>query len=405
MRKNILLFIAAALLTGAIAAQKYEGLVMTPPMGWNSWNKFQCEINEDLIKEVADAMVENGMRDAGYEYIIIDDCWHGERDSLGFIHPNAERFPSGMKALADYVHSKGLKFGIYSDAGNTTCAGYPGSRGHEYQDAISYASWGVDYLKYDWCDTEGLSGIGAYTTMSEALKKAGRPIVLGLCDWGHNSPWNWAKEVGHLWRTTGDIYNCWDCMHNHGTWYGLGALQILDIQNNFEIRDKQGPGYYNDPDMLQVGNGMSLNEDRAHFSIWAMLSAPLFAGNDIRSMSQETHDILTNSEVIAVNQDALAIQAFRYLKDGDMETWFKPMADGKWAVMFLNRGKENIDIDFVWKEHKVVDEVFSKELDFSNSTFTLRDVWKKKDLGNTNKKLKASVPASDVLMLILSPAK
>jgi len=157
--------------------------------------------------------------------------------------------------------------------------------------------------------------------------------------------------------------------------------------------------------MLQVGNGMSLNEDRAHFSIWAMLSAPLFAGNDIRSMSQETHDILTNSEVIAVNQDALAIQAFRYLKDGDMETWFKPMADDKWAVMFLNRGKENIDIDFVWKEHKVVDEVFSKELDFSNSTFTLRDVWKKKDLGKTNKKLKASVPASDVLMLILSPAK
>ena len=402
--KKILSIVALVLLfAGATQAQKFEGLLTAPPMGWNSWNKFQCDINEDMIREMADALVATGLRDAGYQYIVIDDCWHGERDSLGFIQAHPERFPSGMKALADYVHAKGLKIGIYSDAGNTTCAGYPGSRGYEYQDALTYASWGIDYLKYDWCDTEGLSGVGAYTTMSEALKAAGRPIVFSLCDWGHNEPWTWAKEVGHLWRTTGDIYNCWDCEHSHGDWSSWGILKILDMHREFEIREYQGPGHFNDPDMLQVGNGMSVNEDRAHFAIWAMLSAPLMAGNDIRNMSPETHAILTNGEVIAVNQDPLAIQGFRYATEGQLETWFKPLSEGRWAVMFLNRGDEDLPLQFDWQAHKVVDEVFDREADFATQPYNLRNVWTHKDAGNTKKALKGSVPARDVLMFVLDP--
>src|SRR5688500_18365850 len=204
MRKIILFFVVSLIVTTAFA-QKYPGLAKTPPMGWNTWNKFACNIDEKLIRQAADEMVSSGLRDVGYTYIVIDDCWHGQRDSLGFIQPNAQTFPSGMKALADYIHSKGLKFGIYSDAGATTCGGRPGSRGHEYQDALTYARWGVDYLKYDWCNTEGLNPVGAYTTMRDALYKAGRPVVFSICEWGENKPWEWGKSVGHLWRTTGDI--------------------------------------------------------------------------------------------------------------------------------------------------------------------------------------------------------
>jgi alpha-galactosidase len=198
--------IAIMLVVSSIAfGQKFENIALTPPMGWNSWNKFACNVTEQMLRDMADAMVANGMKDAGYTYIVVDDCWHGQRDSLGFIHPDSVHFPSGMKALTDYIHAKGLKFGIYSCAGNKTCAGRPASRGYEYQDALQYAKWGVDYLKYDWCNTEGLNAVGAYTTMRDALYAAGRPIVFSLCEWGDNKPWIWGAKVGHLWRTTGDI--------------------------------------------------------------------------------------------------------------------------------------------------------------------------------------------------------
>lgn len=384
---------------------KYQNLVLTPPMGWNSWNKFACNVDENLIKEMADAMVSSGMKAAGYTYINIDDCWHGERDSLGFIHPDPKRFPSGMKSLADYIHSKGLKLGIYSDAGSLTCGGRPASRGYEFQDALTYAQWGIDYLKYDWCNTESLSAEGAYKTMTAALKKAGRPIVLSICEWGDNKPWLWAENVGHLWRTTGDIYNCFDCIEDHGTWKSFGTMVIIDKQEG--LRKYAGPGHWNDPDMLEIGNGvLTLGEDRAHFSMWAMIAAPLIAGNDLRSMNQETKEILTNKEVISVNQDKLGIQALKYKDDGDFEIWFKPLENGDWAVAFLNRAKQDFSIDFDWKNNTFTDEEVSNlTFDANKTTFKIKNLWTNKELGNTQKKLKFTVPAHDVLMLKLSKTK
>ncbi len=393
--------LTSALLLPMVAfAQKDPNLAKTPPMGWNSWNKFQCNLNEQMVREIADAMVATGMRDAGYEYVVMDDCWHGKRDSLGFIQPNPEHFPSGIKALADYVHSKGLKLGIYSCAGNTTCAHQPASRGHEYQDALQYAKWGIDYLKYDWCDTEGLNAQGAYTTMAEAIMAAGRPILFSLCEWGNNKPWEWGPSVGHMWRTTGDIFNCFDCIKEHGTWQAFGVMQILDKQNG--LRQYAGPGHWNDPDMLEVGNGMPVNQDRAHFSMWVMLAAPLIAGNDIRNMSQETLEILTNREAIAINQDSLGIQGFRQAKDGDLETWLKPLANGDWALCFLNRGKEPRAVELDWNDFRVTDDLSKLSIDTSKDKYTLRDVWQKKNLGKATKKFKATVLAQDVILLRIS---
>ncbi|MCC9167015.1 glycoside hydrolase family 27 protein [Pontibacter harenae] len=380
--------------------EKFEGLALTPPMGWNSWNKFACNVNEQLIRETADAMVASGMKEAGYTFINIDDCWHGERDSLGFIHPDPERFPSGMKALADYIHSKGLKFGIYSDAGSMTCGGRPGSRGYEFQDALTYASWGVDYLKYDWCNTEGLKAEGAYMTMSAALRRAGRPVVLSICEWGTDEPWKWGPRVGHLWRTTGDIYNCFDCVEDHGTWKSWGVMQILDKQEG--LRQYAGPGHWNDPDMMEVGNGMTVNEDRAHFAMWSMLAAPLIAGNDLRKMSKETTEILTNKEVIAVNQDKLGIQGFKYSSNNGLETWFKPLDGGKWAVVFLNRSDAAQTVTFDWRKTSIKDELSNRELNASNDTYKVRNLWSKKDAGTTKKTFKATVPKHDAVMLVLS---
>jgi alpha-galactosidase len=379
---------------------KFENLALTPPMGWNSWNKFACNVDEKLIREVADAMVSSGMKDAGYTYINIDDCWHGDRDSLGFIHPDAKRFPSGMKALADYIHSKGLKMGIYSDAGSQTCGGRPGSRGFEFQDAKTYASWGVDYLKYDWCNTEGLKAEGAYKTMAAAIRKAGRPIVLSICEWGTDKPWVWGPQVGHLWRTTGDIYNCFDCINDHGTWKSWGTMQILDKQDG--LRKYAGPGHWNDPDMLEVGNGkLTPGEDRAHFGMWAMIAAPLIAGNDIRTMSKETQAILTNKHVVAVNQDSLGIQAFKYGVKDSVEIWFKPLKNGKWAAAFLNRSKSSQKVNFDWSTEAVKDEVFNKDLHAQNTVYKLKNLWTGKSMGTTKKSLIATVPSHDILMLQL----
>lgn len=380
-------------------AQKFEQLAQTPPMGWNSWNKFGCNVNEALIRETADAMVASGMKDAGYLYINIDDCWHGQRDALGFIEPDPKRFPSGIKALADYIHAKGLKLGIYSDAGWKTCGGYPGSRGHEYQDALTYAKWGVDYLKYDWCNTEALNAEGAYLTMRDALHAAGRPIVFSICEWGSSKPWEWGPKIGHLWRTTGDIYNCFDCVQDHGTWKQWGVVQILDMQKG--LRAHAGPGHWNDPDMLEVGNGMSVNEDRAHFSMWCMLAAPLISGNDLRHMSAETKEVLTNREVIAVNQDPLGIEGFQYSAKDGVEVWFKPLKDGDWAVVFLNRNTSPRQVTFDWKSEKVVDSLSNRAARFDTTVYSLRDLWARRDVGTTTRPLSADLPPHDVLMLRL----
>jgi alpha-galactosidase len=408
MRKLLLCILSLAI-AGSTLAQgnnyvqdytKYKGLALTPPMGWNSWNKFACNVDEKMIKEIADAMVSTGMKAAGYTYINIDDCWHGDRDAQGFIHPDAKRFPSGMKALADYVHAKGLKLGVYSDAGSQTCGGRPGSRGFEFQDAMTYASWGVDYLKYDWCNTEGLKAEGAYKTITAALKKAGRPIVLSICEWGNDKPWEWGQNVGHLWRTTGDIFNCFDCVEDHGTWKSWGVMQILDKQEG--LRKYAGPDHWNDPDMLEVGNGMPLNEDRAHFSMWAMLAAPLIAGNDLRSMSKETIAVLTNKEVVAVNQDKLGIQGFKYGTKDSVEIWFKPLEKGDWATAFLNRSKQPRKVDFEWNDEKVSDDFAKRDLDASTINYQIKNLWTGKNLGLTKKDFEASVPAHDVIMLRLT---
>ena len=380
---------------------KFPGLALTPPMGWNSWNKFQCNVDENMIRQQADAMVLSGMKDAGYTYINIDDCWQGDRDSLGFIHPDAKRFPSGMKALADYVHSKGLKIGIYSDAGSKTCGGRPGSRGYEFQDAMTYAKWGIDYLKYDWCFTEGLKAEGAYKTIAAALQNAGRPILLSICEWGNDSPWIWGPSVAQLWRTTGDIYNCFDCIKDHGSWKSWGIMQILDKQEG--LRKYAGPDHWNDPDMLQVGNGMALNEDRAHFSMWAILAAPLIAGNDLRNMSQQTKEILTNKEVIAINQDSMGVQGFRHSIKDSVEVWFKPLSNGSWAVAFLNRNQTKaVTINFNWQEEVINDTLSRAKLDAVKTVYKVRNVWTKQDAGNTKNALSVSVPAHDVLMVRLN---
>ena len=400
MKRALFLSLIVCLSASSAYGQKFEQLARTPPIGWNSWNKFACDVDEALIRETADAMVSSGMKDAGYEYVVIDDCWHGERDELGFIQPDPKRFPSGMKALADYVHSKGLKFGIYSDAGWKTCGGRPGSRGYEYQDALTYAKWGVDYLKYDWCNTEGLNAEGAYLTMRDALYKAGRPVLFSMCEWGNNKPWEWGKTVGHMWRTTGDIYNCFDCVKDHGTWKSWGVMQILDMQKG--LREHAGPGHWNDPDMLEVGNGMAANEDRAHFSMWCMLAAPLIAGNDLRNMSEETKRILTDREVIAVDQDPLGVQGLQYSAKDGVEIWFKPLSDGDWAMVVLNRSDAVRKVAFDWRTEKVADPFSKRDAQFGTTTYRLRDLWAKRDAGTTERPLAVEVPSHDVLMLRLS---
>ena len=379
---------------------KFDNLALTPPMGWNSWNKFACNVDEKLIREVADALVASGLKDAGYTYLNLDDCWHGERDAQGFIQPDAKRFPSGMKALADYLHSKGLKMGIYSDAGSQTCGGRPGSRGYEFQDAQQYAAWGVDYLKYDWCNTEGLKAEGAYKTITAALRKAGRPMVLSICEWGTDKPWEWGPSVGHLWRTTGDIYNCFDCVEDHGTWKSFGTMQIMDKQAG--LRQYAGPSHWNDPDMLEVGNGMVANEDRAHFTMWCMMAAPLILGNDLRHMSPATKETLTNREVLALDQDPLGVQGFRYAAHDSLETWLKPLAGGQWAVAFLNRSRQPRPVRFDWQATPITDELTKAELNARRTTYRLRNPWVQKDAGTTKKPFVTTVPAHDVVVLVLN---
>jgi len=379
-------------------AQKSEGLALTPQMGWNSWNKFACNIDEKLIRDTADAMVKIGLKDAGYQYINIDDCWHGARDADGNMHPDPQRFPSGMKALSDYVHARGLKLGIYSDVGDTTCGHRPGSRGHEYQDARTYAAWGIDYIKYDWCDSKGLSAQGAYKTISDAIRASNRPMLLSICEWGENKPWEWAAEIGHSWRTTGDIYPCWDCEMNHGSWSALGIMRILDKQAG--LRKYAGPGHWNDMDMLEVGMGMTEDEDRAHFSLWAMMNSPLILGNDLRAMPESVRKIIGRREVIAINQDPLGIQALRFYNQGQVELWVKPMANEEWAFMILNRGEAPLNYRYDWKQHHISDDLSKRELDLKKATYRWTDAWTGKT-GDTAKRLDVTVPAHGVVVLRL----
>ncbi|MBC7946759.1 MAG: glycoside hydrolase family 27 protein [Chitinophagaceae bacterium] len=396
------LLLAIALLTTLQSiSQKFEGLAMRPPMGWNSWNTFETKISEQLVKETADIMVSSGMRDAGYLYIVLDDGWMAkERDSIsGDLVPDPVKFPGGMKALVDYVHAKGLKFGLYNCAGTKTCAGYPGTRGYEYQDARFYAKLGIDYLKYDWCNTDGITAREAYTTMSNAIKAARRPIVFSLCEWGTYQPWEWAKPVGHLWRTTGDIYPCFDCEFNHGTWSSWGVMRILDMRKN--IRQYAGPDHWNDPDMMEVGNGMSEGEDRAHFSLWAMQAAPLIAGNDLRSMSKKTLDILTNKDVIAVDQDPLGIQGFSAGIRDSVETWFKPLTGGDWALCFLNRSSSPKALVADWAKMGLNDTVSSARFDPIATNYRMRNLWTGRAAGATSTVLRAIIPPHDVVLLRL----
>jgi len=371
-------------------AEKFKGLALTPPMGWNSWNTFELNINENLIKETAEAMIKNGMRDAGYTYIVIDDGWESmERDSNGNIVPDPNKFPGGMKALGDYLHERGFKFGIHNCAGTKTCAGYPGGRGHEFQDARAYASWGVDYLKYDWCNHGTANAEETYRTMGNALYATGRPIVYSLCEWGNTKPWEWAKDIGHLWRTTGDITDCYDCQQV----YSLGWKFILASQIGLE--KYAGPDHWNDPDMLEVGNpGLTLAESRSHFSLWCILAAPLMAGNDVRKMSDEIRDILTNKEVIAIDQDPLGKQGYQYMLHVGKEIWAKELSNGCWAVCFFNNGLDDVKLKVNWSN-----------LPFLKGSYTIRDLWQKKDIGSTEKEYLGDLPARDVILVKLTPTK
>ncbi|BET68524.1 hypothetical protein ASA1KI_34420 [Opitutales bacterium ASA1] len=394
--------VAATLLASAaapeLAAQKFEGLALTPPMGWNSWNTFASNIDETLVKETAEAMIANGMRDAGYVYIVLDDTWSTrERDPDGNLVADPDKFPSGMKALADYLHERGFKFGIYGCAGPRTCAGFPGSWGHEFQDARTFASWGVDYLKYDWCTSGTANAPDAYKRMSAALRAAGRPVVFSICEWGHNKPWEWAAEVGHLWRTTGDIMDCYDCKQR----WEQGWKVILDLQyslvqphdgQNNGIGQYAGPGHWNDPDMLEVGNaGLTLEESRAHFSLWCMLAAPLMAGNDVRSMTPEINSILVHREALAINQDPLGKQGWRYYADSSKEIWVRELSGGDWAVCMLNVGDTAAELSIEW------DRMY-----FLPKGAAVRDVWGAADLGRTAGTLTRSVASHDVLFLRLT---
>ena len=378
LRWLILLLFLSLLVSVSPGRALENGLALTPPMGWNSWNRFACNVNEDLVKSAADALVSSSMKDAGYQYVVIDDCWQLNRDAAGNIIADAKTFPSGIKALADYVHSKGLKFGIYSDAGTKTCAGRPGSRGHEYQDALQYAAWGVDYLKYDWCNTGTENAQAAYSTMRDALEAAGRPIVFSICNWGVKTPWRWGPTTGNLWRTTGDINDTYDRMALIG--FGQNGLEKF-----------AGPGHWNDPDMLEVGNGgMKRDEYRTHMALWAILAAPLLAGNDLRSMSPETKELLMNSEILAVDQDAKGVQGRRVWQEGPLEIWVKPLADGSQAVGLFNRSESATKMT----------------LDFKSigapASAKLRDLLDHKDLGTIQNSYSTDVPTHGVVLVKVS---
>ena len=365
-----------------------------PPMGWNSWNHFAGHVTDADVRSAADSLISTGMRDAGYVYVNVDDTWQGKRDGQGVLHTN-EKFPD-MKALGDYIHSKGLKFGIYSSPGAKTCAGYEGSLGHEAQDAKTYAEWGVDYLKYDLCsfqdnmhqvekehpdDPSAANNlmIAAYKKMGDALKATGRPIVYSLCQYGVDQPWKWGPGLGaNAWRTTDDIDD------SYGRMIAIGFSQA-------GLSKYAGPGHWNDPDMLEIGNGkMTENEYKTHMSLWVLLASPLLAGNDLTKMSEADKNILMNKEAIAIDQDELGRQGDRLYQSGDLDVWTKPLSGGRVAVGLFNRSWSTRDVS-----------VDLGEIGFKSGA-SVRDVWNGKDLGRQSGVFTSRIPKHGVTLIVVS---
>jgi alpha-galactosidase len=374
---HIAVFISLFVFTATRSIQGQQQ-TQTPPMGWNSWNKFGCDVSEHLIREMADAMVSSGLKAAGYQYVNIDDCWQVSRDAQGNIVADPTRFPGGIKVLADYVHSKGLKLGVYTDAGRLTCQKRPGSLDHELQDAKTYASWGVDYVKVDWCYSEGLDPEVQYAKFHDALAQAGRPIVFSICNWGVKAPWRWGPKTGNLWRTTGDISDKYD------------SISLIGFSQN-GLEKFAGPGHWNDPDMLEVGNGgMNRDEYRTHMALWALLAAPLLAGNDLRTMTAETKEILTNEEVIAVDQDAKGVQGHRIWEEGPLEVWVKPLNDQSQAVGLFNRSESDLRM------------TLDLNLIGFNGSAKLRDLWEHRDIGAVQGSYTVEVPKHGVVLVKVS---
>ncbi|WUT41831.1 NPCBM/NEW2 domain-containing protein [Streptomyces pseudovenezuelae] len=361
-----------------------DSLALTPPMGFNNWNSTHCraEFNESMVKGIADIFVDKGLKDAGYQYVNLDDCWAlPNRDADGQLVPDPVRFPHGIKAVADYVHSKGLKLGIYTSAGTRTCdsTGFPGALGHEYSDARQFADWGVDYLKYDNCNNQGVDAKLRYTTMRDALRATGRPIVYSICEWGQNKPWEWAADVGHLWRTTGDISDTWGSM-----------LSIL--KQNLPLAPHAGPGHWNDPDMLEVGNGgMTDTEYRSHFSMWSVMAAPLLIGSDLRSASPQTFEILANKEVIAVDQDPLGKQGSVLSSESGRWVVAKEMKDGSRTVALFNESGS---------PQRIATTAAAVGLPDARA-YTLRDLWQHRNY-NTAGAISATVPAHGTVLVRVS---
>ena len=382
-------------------------LASTPPMGWNSWNAYSCAVTEADVRAAADALVETGLLAAGYEYVIVDDCWMAANtDAEGRLQPSAE-FPNGMAELADYVHDKGLKFGLYSSAGTETCQGYPASLGRERLHAEQFADWGVDYLKYDNCgDHRGRDAIDRYRAMGEALAAVDREIVYSICEWGRNEPWAWGRNVGgHCWRTTDDLVAKWQADPAE---FGLGILDVIDRMANLDIAAVHGPGGWNDPDMLQAGNGpesgqsehepvevrrsLTPAESRTHFAFWCLFAAPLMLGTDLTTLSGVDREILTNDQLIAIDQDPLGLQGTPDRRESTAEVWSRRLHDGAAAVALLNRGHDRREI------HTLADEVDAVEAD----RYRVVDCWRD-EVWETTGDLAASVDPRDTALLRLTP--
>ena len=362
-----------------------ETLAATPPMGWNSWNQFACDIDEGLVKETAEAMVSSGMRDVGYQYINLDDCWQIDRDAEGRIVVDPDRFPSGMKALADEVHALGLKLGVYTCAGTMTCEERPGSFGHELIDAQTYADWGVDYVKVDWCYTDGMDARERYASMWEAFQAVDRPMVHSICNWGYQDPWIWGAGVGHLWRTSHDIKDIWPAV-------------MVNLESTADKAAYAGPGHWNDPDMLEVGieiiQGLTPDEQRAHMALWAIAASPLIAGNDLRDMSEATRALLTKAEIIAVNQDPLGLQAVRLQsegEEGERQVWAKPLASrGLRAVVLFNRDAEAHTMSVTWDA-----------LGLAPGSALVRDLFEGAELASATDRFEAEVPSHGAVFVTI----
>jgi len=376
-------------------------LAATPPMGWNSWNMFGSNIHETNILETAEAMASLGLRDYGYDYLVIDDCWSQKsgRDSHGNLVPDPEKFPNGMKVLADYVHSKGFKIGIYSDAADRTCGGHPGSYGFEEQDAQLWAAWGFDLLKYDYCNAPFVQAeaIDRYSRMGEALRKTGREFLFSLCEWGNQSPHLWGRSVGgHMWRVSGDVFDSWINIWK-ADWktYGIGVDASIDLADH--LAEYGGPGGWNDLDMLVVGlkgkgqvsgGGMSFVEYQTHMSMWCMACSPLMIGCDLRKLDQDTASLLMNREVLAINQDALGVPARRVRNYGSCEIWKKPLADGSVAVALLNRGSRGEDVTL-----KACD------IGLFDTPKLARNLWAQEDLADFKIELTQRVQPHETILL------